>query len=178
MPLFKGTAGKAKPKKAIDYITDPKKAVIVSSLSLDDSADYAKQFKETCTLYGKGNGFNERKYYHFKLSPDRADNATPQQVKQDFDTAQNHNADTLKDILESVQNASRDFATKVAAFDTKLESAFKRSKSILDSHTKNYRQSINKLFSADGWRHVFFWMGIWSSIAMPILLLLNLIFRF
>jgi len=79
MPLFKGTAGKAKPKKAIDYVTDPKKAVIVTSLSMDDNYDYAKQFTETCKMYGKGNGFNERKYYHFKLSPDQADNATPQQ---------------------------------------------------------------------------------------------------
>ncbi|MCL2049747.1 MAG: relaxase/mobilization nuclease domain-containing protein [Defluviitaleaceae bacterium] len=79
MPLFKGTAGKAKPKKAIDYITDPKKAVIVSSFALDDNADYAKQFAETCRLYAKGNGYNERKYYHFKLSPDPSDNATPEQ---------------------------------------------------------------------------------------------------
>ena len=46
---------------------------------MDDNTDYAKQFKETCDMYGKGNGYNERKYYHFKLSPDRADNATPQQ---------------------------------------------------------------------------------------------------
>ena len=79
MPLFKGRAGKAKPKKAIDYITDPKKAIIVSSMSMDDSTDYAKQFTEICKLYGKGSGYDERKYYHFKLSPDRADNPTPQQ---------------------------------------------------------------------------------------------------
>jgi hypothetical protein len=79
MPLFKGRAGKAKPKKAIDYVTDPKKAVIISSLSMDDNADYTKQFSETCKLYGKGSGYDERKYYHFKLSPDRADNSTPQQ---------------------------------------------------------------------------------------------------
>ena len=26
----------------------------------------------------KGKGYNERKYYHFKLSPDRANNSTPQ----------------------------------------------------------------------------------------------------
>ncbi|MCL2050026.1 MAG: relaxase/mobilization nuclease domain-containing protein [Defluviitaleaceae bacterium] len=79
MPLFKGTAGKAKPKKAIDYITDPKKAAIVSSFAMDDNVDYAKQFAETCKLYGKGNGYSERKYYHFKLLPDRADNAMPEQ---------------------------------------------------------------------------------------------------
>ena len=79
MPLFKGMAGKAKPKKAIDYVTDPKKAAIVSSLSMDDSRDYAKQFKETCDMYSKGKGYSERKYYHFKISPDPNDNATPQQ---------------------------------------------------------------------------------------------------
>ena len=78
-PLFKGKASKAKPKRAIDYITRPDKAVIISSLSMDDSMDYAKQFKETCDLYGKGNGYDERKHYHFKLSIDRADNPTPQQ---------------------------------------------------------------------------------------------------
>jgi len=46
---------------------------------MDDSQSYAKQFKETCDIYGKGNGRNERKYYHFKLSCDPADNPTPQQ---------------------------------------------------------------------------------------------------
>jgi len=79
MPLFKGTASKATPKKAIEYITKPDKAVIVSSLSMDDSRNYAKQFKETCELYSKGNRHNERKYYHFKLSCNPTDNPTPQQ---------------------------------------------------------------------------------------------------
>ena len=79
MPLFKGKASKAKPKKAIDYITNPDKAVIISSQSMDDSRDYAKQFKETCELYGKGRSSNERKYYHFKLSIDPCDNPTPEQ---------------------------------------------------------------------------------------------------
>jgi len=77
--LFKGSASKAKPKKAIDYVTRDDKAVIVSSLSMDDSQGYAKQFKETCDIYGKGSGHNERKYYHFKLSCDPADNPTPEQ---------------------------------------------------------------------------------------------------
>ena len=80
MPLFKGITSKATPKKVIDYITNPKKAVIISSLSMDDSRDYAKQFKETCDMYGKGKGFNVRKYYHFKLSPDQADYPSPQQA--------------------------------------------------------------------------------------------------
>jgi len=33
-------------------------------------------------MYGKGKGFNERKYYHFKLSPDQADYPSPQQVRE------------------------------------------------------------------------------------------------
>lgn len=80
MPLFKGVASKAKPKKGIDYITRPDKAAIVSNLSLDNSRDYARQFRETCELFGKGNRRNERKYYHFKLSPDPTDCPSPQQV--------------------------------------------------------------------------------------------------
>ena len=79
MPLFKGKSSKAKPQKGIDYITDPKKAVIVSSQSLDDSENYAKQFKQTCDLFGKGSKSNERKYYHFKLSVAPNDNPTPEQ---------------------------------------------------------------------------------------------------
>ena len=64
----------------MEYITNPKKAVIVSSLSMDDSREYAKQFKETCDLYGKGDKYGERKYYHFKLSPNPTDYPSPQQV--------------------------------------------------------------------------------------------------
>ena len=46
---------------------------------MDDSQNYAKQFKETCDMYGKGSESHERKYYHFKLSIDPSDNPTPQQ---------------------------------------------------------------------------------------------------
>jgi hypothetical protein len=80
LPLFKGAASKSKPAKVIAYVTDPKKAVIVSSQSLDDNSDYAKQFSQTASLFGKGNNFSERKYYHFKLSPNPADNASAEQV--------------------------------------------------------------------------------------------------
>ena len=79
MPLFKGKASKAKPKRAIDYVTRKDKAVIISSQSMDDSRSYAEQFRETCDLYGKGNGYDERKHYHFKLSIDPADTPLPQQ---------------------------------------------------------------------------------------------------
>ncbi len=80
MPLLKCSAGKAKPQSAIGYITNPKKAEIVSVRNLFEDEDYAKQFEETAALYGKGKGYNERKYYHFKLSCVRRDNLTPQEA--------------------------------------------------------------------------------------------------
>lgn len=80
MPLLKCSAGKAKPQAAIGYITNPKKAEMISVRNLFDDEDYAKQFEETAALYGKGKGFNERKYYHFKLSCARQDNLSPQEA--------------------------------------------------------------------------------------------------
>lgn len=76
MPLFKGQGCKSTPGKAIDYITNEKKAEIISSQFLDNSRSYAEQFKETAELFGKGKDFDERKYYHFKLSCDQADNVS------------------------------------------------------------------------------------------------------
>jgi len=80
MPLLKCSAGKAKPRAAIGYITDPKKAEIVTVRNLFEDEDYAKQFEETAALYGKGKGYNERKYYHFKLSCARQDHLSPQEA--------------------------------------------------------------------------------------------------
>jgi len=61
-------------------VTDKDKVALVSSQALDDSTGYARQFAQTAALFGKGENYNERKYYHFKLSPDPADGATPEQV--------------------------------------------------------------------------------------------------
>ena len=47
MPLLKCSASKAKPKNGITYITDPKKAKIVTVRNLFEDEDYAKQFEET-----------------------------------------------------------------------------------------------------------------------------------
>lgn len=80
MPLLKCSAGKAKPQSAIGYITNPKKAEVISVRNLFEDEDYAKQFEETAALYGKGKGYNERKYYHFKLSCARQDNLSPQEA--------------------------------------------------------------------------------------------------
>ena len=54
MPLFKCSASKARPKNGIGYITDPKKAAIVSVKNLFEDEDYAKQFEETAARFGKG----------------------------------------------------------------------------------------------------------------------------
>ena len=80
MPLFKGCGCKSKPAKAIDYITDEKKAAIVTSYALDDNRDYARQFAETAKLFGKAQKFDSRKYYHFKHSFDPKDNITPEEA--------------------------------------------------------------------------------------------------
>ncbi len=80
MPLLKCSASKAKPKNGIAYITDPKKAEIVTVRNLFEDEDYAKQFEETAALYGKGKSYKERKYYHFKLSCARQDNLSPQEA--------------------------------------------------------------------------------------------------
>lgn len=80
MPLFKCSASKARPKNGIGYITDPKKAAIVSVKNLFEDEDYAKQFEETAKRFGKGEKFDERKYYHFKLSCARKDNVTPRRA--------------------------------------------------------------------------------------------------
>ena len=80
MPLLKCSASKARSKNGIGYITDPKKAAIVSVKNLFDDEDYAKQFEETAARFGKGEKYDERKYYHFKLSCARKDNVTPEKA--------------------------------------------------------------------------------------------------
>ena len=80
MPLFKCSASKAKPKNGITYITDPKKAKIVSVRNIFEDEDYAKQFEETASRFGKGDKFDERKYYHCKLSCARQDNVSPEKA--------------------------------------------------------------------------------------------------
>ena len=82
MPLFKGVAGKAKPNKAIAYMTREDKARFIDVQNLFIDEDYAEQFRQTAARFGKGTGRGERKYYHFKLSPDRADNADPFMVQE------------------------------------------------------------------------------------------------
>ena len=80
MPLFKGLSSKSTPKKAIDYITREDKAAYISVRNLFEDEDYAEQFADTMRQFGKGKKFDERKYYHFKLSCARKDNVSPEQA--------------------------------------------------------------------------------------------------
>ncbi len=80
MSLLKCSASKARSNSGIRYITDPNKAAIVSVKNLFEDEDYAKQFEETAKRFGKGEKFDERKYYHFKLSCARKDNVTPEKA--------------------------------------------------------------------------------------------------
>ena len=80
MPRLKCSASKARPKNGISYITNPKKAAYVSSRNLFEDEDYAEQFEQTAKRFGKADKFNERKYYHFKLSCARRDNVSPEQA--------------------------------------------------------------------------------------------------
>lgn len=77
MPLLKGTAGKAMPDMAIGYITRKDKAKYIDVQNLFIDEDFSAQFKETAARFGKYTDYDERKYYHFKLSPDQADHADP-----------------------------------------------------------------------------------------------------
>lgn len=78
MPLFKGKESKSTPHKAIAYITREDKAAFVSVRNLFEDEDYAEQFEQTQRRYCKGKKYDERKYYHFKLSCDRKDKAHPE----------------------------------------------------------------------------------------------------
>ena len=75
MPITKCEASKATPSKGIAYILDPEKVIARGSQRFlsDNPEKMAKQILQTMHLFGKGYDFNERKYYHTKVSFDPAD---------------------------------------------------------------------------------------------------------
>ena len=82
MPLLAVAAGRAMPDMAIGYITRKDKARYIDVQNLFEDEDYSEQFKETAARFGKYTDYGERKYYHFKLSPDRKDKADPLMVQE------------------------------------------------------------------------------------------------
>ena len=100
------------------------------------------------------------------------------QVKEDAKSALEANCDTMLSIIETMKVASDGVTDMVEDFNKNLNTAYKKSKTILNNRAKDYHSSMAKLFNVDGWRQVVFWLGIWGGIATPILLGLNLFFRF
>ena len=82
MPLLTVAAGRAMPDMAIGYITRKDKARYIDVQNLFVDEDYSEQFRETAARFGKYTDYGERKYYHFKLSPDRKDKADPLMVQE------------------------------------------------------------------------------------------------
>lgn len=89
MPIFKaaenkrggGKGGfKTSPRPTLAYITDPKKAAIVSSIMLDDNKNYAEQFADTAKIWNKAQSPKSRKYYHFIHSFSPEDNISPEKA--------------------------------------------------------------------------------------------------
>lgn len=92
--ISKKAASKAYPSKIIAYVTNEKKLCydengepLISTIGLDDSRPYSRQFKETAELNGSEYKPGERKYYHFKYtvhpedySPDGPQKITPQEL--------------------------------------------------------------------------------------------------
>ena len=68
MPIVICRACKSHAGKAINYITNKKKAERITTYALDDSESYAQQFIDTAMIYGKGDTYGERKYYHIEIS--------------------------------------------------------------------------------------------------------------
>lgn len=68
MPIAICRACKSYAGKAINYITDENKAERIYTYGLDESRSLPQQFIDTARLFGKGENFDERKYYHLKFS--------------------------------------------------------------------------------------------------------------
>ena len=89
MPIFKaaenkkcgGKGGfKTSPRPTLAYITNPKKAAVVSSIMLDDNKNYAEQFADTTKIWNKAQTKNSRKFYHFIHSFSPEDNIYPEKA--------------------------------------------------------------------------------------------------
>jgi len=74
-----------------------------------------------------------------------------------------------------MDEASRSVADMVDDFIKNLNATYKKSKTILDNRAKDYHLSMAKLFKLDGWRQVFFWLGMYGNIVTPIVLIILLV---
>ena len=75
MPKFHGRKAGAKstPCKAIRYVLNEKKTLAYDTIGLTDDRPYSQQFREVAMMQGSEYSFDERKYYHYKLSFEEED---------------------------------------------------------------------------------------------------------
>lgn len=81
MPLLTGDNSKAKPHKVIEYMMLPTKAAVSETLNISlpqgaDAKAIADAFEKTAKSFNKWKSYKERKYYHYKFSPNRQDNVS------------------------------------------------------------------------------------------------------
>jgi len=95
------------------------------------------------------------------------------QVSANAKTAFNANCDTMTNIIKTMETASAGVTGMVEDFNKNLTAAYKKSKTILDNRAKAYHSSMDNLFKVDGWRQVFFWLGICGGILTPIVLIVG-----
>lgn len=68
MAIIAFGSSKALPQKGIDYILDENKVECSAVLNLAPNMDYAEQMMSTQKLFGKGDTYDERKYWHLKIA--------------------------------------------------------------------------------------------------------------
>jgi hypothetical protein len=95
------------------------------------------------------------------------------QIIADTQIALEANAETMTAIIKAMETASAGVTDNVKAFNKNLNDTFKKSKTVLDSRAKAYHTSMQNLFKVDGWRQVFFWLGIGGGILTPIVLIVG-----
>jgi len=106
-------SSKALPQKGIDYILDEAKVECSAALNLVPGMDYAEQMMATQRLFGKGEEYDERKYWHLKFSfppMDKRENGgklTPERALQ-FGTDVMEKFFPNHEVVMAVQNHGKD----------------------------------------------------------------------
>ena len=95
------------------------------------------------------------------------------QVAADTQIALEANAESMNTIIKAMKTASAGVTDNVEKFNANLTDKYKKSKTVLDNRAKAYHESMQNLFKVDGWRQVFFWVGLLASILTPIILIIG-----
>ena len=95
------------------------------------------------------------------------------QVIVDTQIALEANAESMNAIIKAMETASAGVTVSIKDFNKNLNDTFKKSRIILDNRVKAYHTSMQNLFKVDGWRQVFFWLGICGGILTPIVLIVG-----